>query len=413
MLSGYRALDLTDCKGWFCGRILADLGVDVIKVEPPDGNQGRGKGSFIGGGENGERSPQWFAYNLGKRGITLNLESEEGKEIFRRLVKKTDFVLESFPPGAIENLGLGYGTLKEINRGIIFTSISPFGQDGPYRDYKATDIAAMAMGGFMYLTGDPDRAPLRISLPVAYALASTQAALGSLIAFNHRQESGLGQHVDVSAQESVVNTLTNALATWELNGILTRRVGPLFFRGGLGQEAHQRVIWGCRDGAVAFMAMGGMVGARSNRALVGWMEEEGLANDFLRAIDWKAFDTVTMSKEFHQEFEDSVAPFFKAHTRKELHEGAQQRGIFLQLLATPKDIMESQQLGERQFWVDVFHPELGKEVRYPGAFVKASKSPLRLGPRAPSTGEHNTDIYQGDLGFSAEKIEALKRKGVI
>jgi crotonobetainyl-CoA:carnitine CoA-transferase CaiB-like acyl-CoA transferase len=413
MLSGYRALDLTDCKGWFCGRILADLGVDVIKVEPPEGDQGRSREPFIGGEKNIDRSLRWFAYNLGKRGVTLNLETEEGKEIFRRLAKKSDFVLESFPPGIMEKMGLSYGTLKEINSGIIFTSISPFGKDGPYRDYKATDIVAMAMGGFMYLTGDPDRPPLRVSLPVAYALASTQAALGSLIAFHHRRESGLGQYVDVSVQESVVNTLTNALPTWELNGILTRRVGPFFFRGGLGQEAHQRVIWGCRDGAVAFMAMGGMVGARSNRALVKWMDEEGLANDFLRAIDWNAFDTVTMSKGFHQQFEESVAPFFKAHTRKELHEGAQQRGIFLQLLATPKDIMESQQLGERQFWVDVFHPELGKEVRYPGAFVKASESPLRLGPRAPSIGEHNTDIYQGDLGFSAERIEELKRKGVI
>ncbi len=413
MLSGYRALDLTDCKGWFCGRILADLGVDVIKVEWSDGDQRLNQRPSIGGEKNGEQSLQWLACNLGKRGITLNLETEEGKEIFRRLVKKSDFVLESFPPGTVEKLGLGYGTLKQINRGIIFTSISPFGQNGPYRDYKATDIVAMAMGGFMYLTGDPDRPPLRISFPVAYALASTQAALGSLIAFHHRIESGLGQYVEVSTQESVVNTLTNALATWELNGILTRRVGPFFFRGGLGQEAHQRVIWACRDGAVAFMAMGGTVGARSNRALVKWMNEEGLANDFLLAIDWNAFDTVTLSKEFHRQFEEAVAPFFKAHTRIELHEGAQQRGIFLQLLATPQDIMGSQQLAERQFWVDVSHPELGKEIRYPGAFVKASESPLRLGPRAPLIGEHNAHIYQGELGYSTEKIEDLKRRGII
>jgi len=313
----------------------------------------------------------------------------------------------------MEKLGLDYNVLHEINPKIILASISPFGQSGPYRDYKASDIVAMAMGGFMYVTGDPDRPPLRISFPLAYALASAQAALGSLIAFHHRQNTGRGQYVEVSTQESVVNTLANVLATWELNGIVTRRVGALFFRGGLGQEAHQRVIWPCRDGAVAFMAMGGQAGARSNRALVKWMEEEEMANDFLRGIDWDAFDTVTLSKEFHRKVEEPIARFFKTHTRQQLHEGARRRGIFLQLVATPKDIIESQQLGERDFWVDVLHPELGKAIRYPGSFAKASESPLRLGSRAPLVGEHNADIYQGELGLLPEELGDLKARGII
>ena len=413
MLSGNRALDVTDYKGWLSGRILADLGVDVIKVEPPGGDSGRSQGPFYGGEVNPERSLSWFAYNLGKRGITLNLEAIEGREIFKRLARNADFVLESFPPGHMEKLGLDYNVLHEINPKIILASISPFGQSGPYRDYKASDIVAMAMGGFMYVTGDPDRPPLRISFPLAYALASAQAALGSLIAFHHRQNTGRGQYVEVSTQESIVNTLANVLATWELNGIVTRRVGALFFRGGLGQEAHQRVIWPCRDGAVAFMAMGGRAGARSNRALVKWMEEEEMANDFLRGIDWDAFDTVTLSKEFHRKVEEPIARFFKAHTRQQLHEGARRRGIFLQLVATPKDIIESQQLGERDFWVDVLHPELGKAIRYPGSFAKASESPLRLGSRAPLVGEHNADIYQGELGLLPEELGDLKARGVI
>jgi len=413
MLSGNRALDVTDYKGWLSGRILADLGVDVIKVEPPGGDPGRSQWPFYGEEVNPEQSLSWFAYNLGKRGITLNLEAIEGREIFKRLARNADFVLESFPPGHMEKLGLDYNVLHEINPKIILASISPFGQSGPYRDYKASDIVAMAMGGFMYVTGDPDRPPLRISFPLAYALASAQAALGSLIAFHHRQNTGRGQYVEVSTQESVVNTLANVLATWELNGIVTRRVGALFFRGGLGQEAHQRVIWPCRDGAVAFMAMGGQAGARSNRALVKWMEEEEMANDFLRGIDWDAFDTVTLSKEFHRKVEEPIARFFKAHTRQQLHEGARRRGIFLQLVATPKDIIESQQLGERDFWVDVLHPELGKAIRYPGSFAKASESPLRLGSRAPLVGEHNADIYQGELGLLPDELGDLKARGII
>lgn len=413
MLSGNRALDVTDYKGWLSGRILADLGVDVIKVEPPGGDPGRSQGPFYGGKANPERSLSWFAYNPGKRGITLNLEATEGAEIFKRLARNADFVLESFPPGHMEKLGLSYDVLRAINPGIIVTSISPFGQSGPYRDYKAPDIVAMAMGGFMHVTGDPDRPPLRVSFPLAHALASAQAAMGSLVAFHHRQRTGSGQYVEVSIQESVVNTLANVLATWELNGILTRRVGALFFRGGLGQEAHQRVVWPCRDGDIAFMAMGGQAGVRSNRALVMWMEEEGMANDFLRGIDWDTFDTVTMSKEFHRRVEEPIARFFKAHTRQQLHEGAQSRGIFLQLVATPKDIIENQQLAERDFWVDMPHPELGQAIRYPGSFAKASESPLRLGSRAPLVGEHNTEIYQGELGFSPEELEDLKARGII
>ena len=413
MLSGNRALDVTDHKGWLCGRILADLGVDVVKIEPPAGDPGRSRGPFCGGEANPEQSLTWFAYNLGKKGITLNLETAEGREIFKRLAGNADFILESFPPGRMEKLGLGYDALREINPGIIYASISPFGQSGPYRDYEASDIVAMAMGGFMYVTGDSDRPPLRISFSLAYALASVQAALGSLIAFHHRQNTGSGQYVEVSAQESIVNTLANVLPTWELNGILTRRVGALFFRGGLGQEAHQRVVWPCRDGAVTFMAMGGQAGARSNRALVKWMDEAGMANDFLRSIDWNAFDTVTMSKEFHRQVEEPIARFFEAHTRQQLHDGAQQRGIFLQLVATPKDIIESQQLAERDFWVDVPHPELGQVVRYPGSFAKASESPLQVGSRAPLIGEHNIDIYQGELGLRLEELEDLKARGVI
>ncbi|MDP2917345.1 MAG: CoA transferase, partial [Dehalococcoidia bacterium] len=309
---GNRALDLTDHRGWLSGRILADLGVDVVKIEPPGGDPGRLCGAFYGDEVNPERSLHWFAGNLGKRGITLNLETPDGKEILKKLVKTSDFLLESFPPGYLQKLGLAYSDLKEINPGVIMVSLSPFGQTGPYHDYKATDIVAMAMGGFMYVTGDPDRAPLRISFPLAFALASAQAVAGALIAFHHRQNTGKGQHVDVSAQETVTSTLANVMPTLELNNIVTRRVGPLFFRGGIGQEAHQRVIWACRDGAIAFMAMGGLAGARSNRALVKWMDEEGMAPEWLLHYDWeRGFDTTRFTQEEVNQVEKPFIEFFR------------------------------------------------------------------------------------------------------
>jgi crotonobetainyl-CoA:carnitine CoA-transferase CaiB-like acyl-CoA transferase len=167
-LEGYLALDLTDEKGFLCGRILGDLGVDVIKVEPPGGDPSRRIAPFYKDIPDPEKSLYWFAYNANKRGITLNIESEEGKEIFKKLVKTAHFVIESHSPGYMDSLGLGYPSLSRVNRAIILTSITPFGQAGPYASYKASDITEMGMCGLMYLCGDPDLPPARISFPQAY-----------------------------------------------------------------------------------------------------------------------------------------------------------------------------------------------------------------------------------------------------
>ncbi len=170
-LKGLRALDLTDDKGFLCGRMLADLGVDVIKVEPPGGDPSRMIGPFYRDIAEPEKSLYWFAYNANKRGITLKLDREEGKEVFKKLAERTDFVIESFPPGYLAKLGLDYASLTAINPRLILTSISAFGQSGPYADYKAPDLVGMAMSVLMYLCGDPDLPPVRISFPQAYLIA--------------------------------------------------------------------------------------------------------------------------------------------------------------------------------------------------------------------------------------------------
>jgi crotonobetainyl-CoA:carnitine CoA-transferase CaiB-like acyl-CoA transferase len=224
LLPGSRVLDLTDEKGFLCGKILADLGADVIKIEPPGGSPSRKIGPFYHDLADPEKSLYWFCYNSNKRGITLNIETRDGKEIFKRLVKDSVVVIESYDPGYLDKIGLGHSNLHKINKGIILTSITPFGQTGPYQGYKGTDIVAMAMSGILYQTGDPDLPPVNISLPQSYLHAGGDAAVASLIAYYFRERTGIGQHVDISLQQSTALYLANTISLWELEGeILTRQ----------------------------------------------------------------------------------------------------------------------------------------------------------------------------------------------
>jgi crotonobetainyl-CoA:carnitine CoA-transferase CaiB-like acyl-CoA transferase len=208
MLSPYRALDLTDEKGLLCGKILGDLGADVIKIERPGGDRARRTGPFYHDDPHPEKSLFWFALNTSKRGITLNLDSVDGREIFKRLVEKADFVIESFAPGYLDGLGLGYSDLEKINPGVILVSITPFGQTGPYKDWKTADVVAWGMGGEMAPYGDADRPPVHFSHhSQAYLHAGSDGAQGALTALYQRHLTGEGQHIDVSIQESVVQCL--------------------------------------------------------------------------------------------------------------------------------------------------------------------------------------------------------------
>lgn len=410
-LDGYRALDLTDNKGFLCGRILADLGVDVIKIEPPGGEPTRMMSPFYQGIKDAEKSLYWFAYNANKRGITLKLASEEGRGIFEKLVKGADFVIESFPPGDMEKLGLDYAGLSRINPRVILTSISAFGQSGPYRDYKATDLVGMAMSGLMYLCGDPDRPPVRISFPQAYLHAGAEAAASTLVAHYYREVTGEGQWVDVSMQQSVALATFNAPAFWDANQVVLKRVGP--WRTGLTSGALQLQIWTCQDGFVNFPVYGGALGMVTNRRLVEWMDSEGMADEFIKGIDWATFDMSRVTQEVWNHLEGLISRFFQAHTKEELYQKSIEKNIMIYPVNTVKDIAESEQLKARQFWVEVKHPELGKTIPYPGEAIKASLTPMKLRKRAPLIGEHNHEVYGGELGLSREEVRTFQRKGVI
>jgi crotonobetainyl-CoA:carnitine CoA-transferase CaiB-like acyl-CoA transferase len=303
----------------------------------------------------------WFAYT-NKRGITLNIESADARR-FSKAGATADFVIESFSPDYLDRLGIGYSILSALNKSIIWASITPFGQHGPYRDYKDSDIVAMAMSGTMYQTGESDGPPVHISLPQACLHAGADAAVGVMIAYYHREATGEGQRIDVSMQQSAAWFQANAIPMWELKKVNLRRAGA--FRTGGSKDVGQRQVWPCKDGYVFFNVIGGRTGAKSLSALVEWMDNEGMATGFLRNMDWDNFDMFTVKKEDMQQISQPVGEFFLNHTRKELLAGAVPRGVSVGPLSSMHDLLEDAALKERNFWVKIDHPELCQKSRTP------------------------------------------------
>ncbi len=406
MLSPYRVLDLTDEKGLLCGKLLGDLGADVIKVERPGGDPARSLGPFYHDEADPEKSLFWFAFNTSKRGITLDIETPGGQEVFKRLVKSADLVIESFPPGYMDKLGLGYSALEEVNPRVILVSITPFGQTGPYKDYKAPDIVAWAMGGMMYQCGDADRPPLRMSHhSQAYLNAGAGAAVGAMMALCYREITGEGQQVDVSIQVSVVRCLSAQITpTWDMIKVNLRR-DPADPR----SNVRRTKIWPCKDGYVIWVINGAPIGATTNPPLVKWMESEGMTDDLLKGFDWDSLDLRTTTQETIDRLEEPIGKFFMTHTKAELIERAFKHRVVLAPVATVADMLESPQFAARQFWVEVKHPELGTSITYPGAFAQASEAPPGISRRAPLIGEHNQEIYENELGVAGKKPPALKQ----
>ncbi len=410
MLSTHRVLDLTDEKGLLCGKILGDLGADVIKIEKPCGDAARSIGPFYHDEPHPEKSLFWFAMNTSKRGITLDIETADGREILKKLIKTADFVIESFAPGYLEKLGLGYSDLEKINPGVILVSITGFGQTGPYKDFKTADIVAWAMGGEMMMWGEAADPPVRISgHSQAYFCAGADAALGALTALVHRSVTGEGQQVDCSVFESVVQIDTsNRLPAWQMRGTIAKRGG-----GGMGPAKHvSRKMYRCKDGWVNWSY-------RANPAvwpsapLVDWMNEEGYATDYVKNFDFARSDFAQIPQEEWDQLEEPTAKFFMAKTKAELLDGAIEHKVMLYPVSTTADMLGNPQLIARDFWKPVEHPELKDTITYPGPFVIASESPLHISRRAPLIGEHNREIYQDELEIPGDELVMLKQAGII
>jgi crotonobetainyl-CoA:carnitine CoA-transferase CaiB-like acyl-CoA transferase len=412
MLAPYRVLDLTDEKGFYCGQLLGSLGADVIKIEEPGGDPSRMIGPFFKDQAQADRSLYWFAYNSNKRGITLDIRNERGRAVFFRLVEKADVLIDSFPLGYLDSLGVGYDVLKNINPALVMTSITPFGQSGPHSAWKGNDLVCWAMGGLLSQTGDPDRPPVRIShINFANLISSMDAAWGTVMALFWRAKTGKGQRLDVSIQESVIKSTFITHETWEVMQ-QERQRGSSFYKVP-NSPVMLHTVWETKDGGYLYlMVRGGEMGARENPIIVKWMADEGMADDYIKAVNWLELEWMGKTQAEADRIQGYFGRFFKSKTKNEIIEGALKRHVVLQPICSPADITAHPQLTARSYWKDVPHAELGVNIRYPGRFVDPSATDCGTWRRAPFSGEHNEEIFSW-LGMSSNEISSLKQSGVI
>jgi len=381
-LSGYRVLDLTDEKGMLGARLLADMGAEVIRVEKP-------------GVLSGRDTPGFHYLNAGKRSISLDLEKETGRELFRRLVGTADVLVETEPPGYLASLGLGYPELGQINPGLVMAAITDFGQSGPYRDYKSCDLVAAALGGWMYVSGEP-QAPLKPSGNQAYYSASLFAANSILLALWHRHAIGRGQYIDISVMECVAATLDHVLVRYFSEGAVAKRQGSRHWNNAFR-------LFTCRDGYILLSLF------RQWETLVEWLESEGMAEDL---TDEKWRDSETRLKGLDH-IVDVLERWTMSHTAAELVEKGQMMRFPWAEAASIAGLVQNPQLAERGYFAAVEYPETGKRYQAPGAPLKMNRSPWQAGGMVPKPGEHNLDIYHRELGLSEPEIEALVKEGAI
>jgi benzylsuccinate CoA-transferase BbsE subunit len=409
LLSGFRALDLTDEKGFVCGQILATLGVDVIKIEKPGGDSAGNIPLFLHDKPELEKSLYWFAFNTDKRSITLDLEKDRGQDLFRKLVAKADFVLESFSPGYMDSFGLGYEALRRVNKRIIVTSITHFGQKGPHSGYKGSELVDSAMSGVLDNTGDLDRPPVKEAVGTIYFHANAAAALGTLVSHYSRELSGEGQQVDVSIQEVAAGRATLSLLAWQWDKRLVKRGGPMLQIG----FRPFRHIWPCKDGHIYWMFNGGPIGAPANRALSQWIDEEGMENPLSQVTNWEELDRHTMTQQEHEAFQATIGEFFLKRTKKEIAEEGLKRGINAVIASNPADVLSNPQLIARNFWKELQHHNLGITLNYPRHFFLSSGTENYVRCPAPNIGQDNDETYGRELGLSNTEIAALKEENVI
>ena len=413
MLNHCRVLDLTTERGLLCGQILGDLGADVIKIEPVGGSPVRQLPPFFLDKPGPERSVYWWAYNRNKRGITLDLEREQGREMLRQLASKADFLIESANPGYWTQLGLGYQELSALNPGLIMVSITPFGQDGPKAGYADSDLIIMAAGGVLIFYGDEDRAPIRMSVPQAYLHASVDGAAAALIACYERLDSGIGQHVDVAAQESVgLANQSNAL-TVPIRGEETRRMA------GGAQLGPLRVplVWNAKDGQITFVFLFGSALGPFTQKFINYLYEHGACDEAMRDTDWVSYGADLLSgrisMEDYERRKAVIAQFFRQKTKAELFEAARERTMLIAPVSTIEDVLQNPQFIAREYWQRITHPQTGRTMIYPGPFARFGGKPIEFRRPPPRVGEHNREVLIGDLKMSEAEFAALQRAGII
>ncbi len=399
ILSDIRVLELThQPSGSFCAKLLADQGADTIKVEPPGwGDQARHEPPFIGDEPHPDRSTAFLAFNTNKRGITLDVEQTAGRDIFLRLASTADVVIETLPPGRLDEFGLGYDTLSQANSRLVLVSISYFGQTGPYAGYNGDDLIAQAMGGYLYaVTGSSSQPPMGTALQQMEITAARNGAIAIMAALFQREQSGVGTHIDVSTMEAAVSTPSGLIHPFTYTGRSPHRGGS---DGNVMDGMHLPTL----DGEVTLTTAG--TGGRPMEAWAEFLEEPGLLDP--------RFSTRQGRMEHWEDLHALVAPKLAQWTNLDLMRETMARGLVIGLVQSPQQVVESPHLEERGFFVELDHPEAGT-LRYPGpGFFVDGENGMQDNRAAPRLGEHNVEILDGELGLSLRELGLLRAARII
>jgi crotonobetainyl-CoA:carnitine CoA-transferase CaiB-like acyl-CoA transferase len=396
MLGCYRILDLTTERAFICGRALADFGAEVIKIEPPGGDPARFRGLFPNDKVDPEKNLWWLAFNANKKSVTLDITTPEGKEIFKKLVRTADAMLESYPPGYLDKLGLGYKDLCQINPGIVLTSITGFGQEGPYKDYKDPDIVVRALGGMIYTVGYEDRPPLAISYQHTHSLGAMNGAAGTMIALIQRVHSGRGQHVDAITQQALDIVCSAEIeGPYALLGEIPTRHGRARATVTLKDDSNfcNTLLWPCKDGNIALNLLLVPSSAKNNRSMMEFIKKDGIDIGFLEGWDWENKSWGDMTREQAEKLMDTLGRFFMNHTKDELLKLATENRFQLGPCNNAADILKYPQLVARKFWKEIDCPGIGT-LKYPGGAVMTTQGYVGPRTRAPRIGEHNEEILK-------------------
>ena len=422
-LDGVRILDLTSEMGWYCGKLLADLGADVIKVEPVGGDPSRGRAPFWQSTPGRETSLRFWYFNANKRSVTLDLDQYDGRWLFGELVNTADIVIESWTGqerAVLAAHGVNPDAYMEAQPALIWVSITGFGLDGPKAGWEVTDIVAQAAAGIATLAGYPDGAPMRIAGNQAYAVAGISAAQGALLALLQAEATGQGQRVETSMQEALSICQETAHLNWDFLGKSRERVGESQRLPGIG-------TYETSDGYIFSMVGIPGFGAPWSE-VIQWMDEYGMAEDLTNPeyLDtFAGFDLTILLVEEEQakhastlnRAQEVISKFYASRTTLELYEEGQSRRLLIGQVATPADLGDSPHLAAREWWLELNQPTtLGQPdatMRFPGPPYRLSETPATVRRPAPQIGEHNQEIWVGEVGIPAEDLIAFAGEGAI
>jgi crotonobetainyl-CoA:carnitine CoA-transferase CaiB-like acyl-CoA transferase len=400
VLSDVKVLDLSwYIAGPYCTKLLADYGADVIKVERPGhGDPARRLGPFFNDEPHPEKSGLFLHLNTNKRGITLNLKTETGKRILKELAKNVDIVVESFTPRVMPSLGLDYKTLEEINPRLVMTSISNFGQTGPYRDFKGSELIFQGLGGYMYLIGTSDREPVKKAGNAIQYQLGLIASVATMVAFYGAEVRGYGDHVDVDGVREELTSIDGKIymmTTYQYTGHVHRR-----------KELESPLVRVCKDGYVFMVATGSTTGALFFPAIARMLKLTPAEVE-----EWgrpEILNDPVKSGEFDQRF---LEPWLLERNMMEIVEEAQAAGVMSTPYNTPGSLLSDPHFRERGYWKEIDHPVVGR-LTYPGAPFRMGEGGWQIRRSAPLLGQHNEEVY-GELGYSKEDLTQLRQSGVI